>query len=53
MIKKEMLKRIFIAGASAAINYKERNPKASESETMSHVTKEMEKVITEIEKDSD
>jgi len=53
MEKDETLKRIFIAGASAAISYKEKNPKASESEVMSNATKEMEKMIREIEKDSD
>jgi hypothetical protein len=51
MASKGMMKRIFIAGASSAINYKERNPKATESEVMSHVTQEMEKRIEEIEKD--
>ncbi len=51
LMEKEKLKRVFIAGAAAAINYKEKNPKASESETMSHITKEMRKLIDEIEDD--
>ena len=49
MKKEEMLKRVFIAGAGAALKYKEKNQSAGESEIMSHVTKEMEKLIKEIE----
>ena len=51
MKKDEMLKRAFIAGAGAALKYTERNPNASESEIMSHITKEMKKVIEEIKED--
>jgi hypothetical protein len=51
MVKKEMMKRVFIAGASSALKYKERNPAASESEVMSQVTKEMAKMIEDIEED--
>ncbi|MDP3991951.1 MAG: hypothetical protein Q8P79_00380 [Nanoarchaeota archaeon] len=51
MVKDVMIKRIFIAGAASALKYKERHPNATESETMSHVTKEMEKNIREIVKD--
>jgi hypothetical protein len=51
MVKEDIIKRVFIAGAAAALNYKERNPNASESEVMSHVTKEMKKLIREIEED--
>lgn len=50
-MKEEKVKRIFIAGAAAALDYKERNPHASESEVMSHVTKQMRHVIAEIEED--
>ncbi|GIU68675.1 MAG: hypothetical protein KatS3mg093_432 [Candidatus Parcubacteria bacterium] len=50
MAKKDFVKRAFIAGAGMALKYKEKKPNASESEVMSHVTKEMEKVIREIEK---
>lgn len=52
MAEEEVLKRVFIAGAAAAISYKERNPRAPESEVMSHVTKEMKKMIKGIEDDS-
>lgn len=48
---KERMKRAFIAGASCAIDYKERNPRASESETMSHATKDMRRILKEIEED--
>ena len=49
MKKDEMMKRALIAGAAAALKYKDRNPSAGESEIISHVTKEMEKLIKEIE----
>jgi len=49
MKKDEMLKRAFIAGAGTALKYKEKNPSAGESEVMSHITEEMEKLIEEIE----
>ena len=51
MVKDGVIKRIFIAGAAAALNYKERHPNATESEIMSHITREMDKLIKAIEKD--
>jgi len=48
---KEMMKRAFIAGASCAIDYKEKNLRASESEIMSHTAKEMRRILKEIEED--
>ncbi|MEK6760983.1 MAG: hypothetical protein AABX93_03605 [Nanoarchaeota archaeon] len=48
---KGMMKRAFIAGASCAIDYKERNQRASESEVMSHATGEMRRLLKEIEED--
>mgnify|MGYP001560757674 FL=1 len=51
MKKDEMMKRALIAGAAAALKYKEKNQSAGESEVMSHVTKEIEKLIKEIEED--
>lgn len=50
-VKGEKVERIFIAGAAAAMDYKERHPQASESEVMSHVTKEAKKAIKKIEED--
>ena len=51
MVKDGVIKRIFIAGAAASLNYKERHPNATESEIMSHITREMDKLIKAIEKD--
>ncbi len=51
MADKDVIKRAMIAGAASAMNYKERHPKATESEVMSHVSKEMTRLIDEIEGD--
>ena len=48
MKKEDMLKRAFIAGAGTALKYKEKNQSAGESEIMSHITKEMGRLIKEI-----
>ena len=48
---KEAMKRAFIAGVSCAIDYKEKNLRASESEIMSHATKDMRRILREIEED--
>ena len=50
MVKDGMIKRVFIAGAAAALSYKERNPNATESEVMSYVAKAMKNLIKDIEK---
>ena len=50
--KDGVTKRIFIAGAAAALNYKERNPHATESEVMSYVTREMKDMIKDIGEDN-
>ena len=47
----DMMKRAAIAGASSALKYKDVHPNASESEIMSHVTKELHKIISEIDED--
>jgi len=49
MADKNMLKRILIAGAGAAMSYKEKHPRASDSEVMKHVEKEARRLIKEIE----
>ena len=51
--KDGVTKRIFIAGAAAALNYKDKNPHATESEIMSYVTREMKEMIREIGEDND
>ncbi|MBI2044286.1 hypothetical protein HYT24_02900 [Candidatus Pacearchaeota archaeon] len=49
MAEKEMVKRAVVAGAAAAMKYKERNPRATEQETVAHVIKEMKRILNEIE----
>jgi hypothetical protein len=51
MVKKEMIKMAIVAGAAAAMKYKESHPNASESEVMNHVTQNMGKIIRDIEED--
>lgn len=50
-MEKEFVKRAVVAGAAAALKYKERNPKATESEIMSHVIKEIKRILREIDED--
>ena len=50
-MEEEVMKRAVIAGAASALKYKENHPNASESETMSHVTKELGRIISDIEGD--
>lgn len=49
MAEKEVVKRAVVAGAAAALKFKERNPKATEQEIVAHVTREMKRIISEIE----
>jgi hypothetical protein len=51
MAKEEMIKQAFIAGAGSALTYKEKHPNATESKIMSYVTKEMQKLLRDIEED--
>ncbi|MEK6847522.1 MAG: hypothetical protein AABX50_00150 [Nanoarchaeota archaeon] len=51
MVKKETMKMAIVAGAAAAMKYKEKNPNATESEIMNHVTQNMEKIIRDIEEE--
>ena len=52
MEKKDVIERVFVAGVSTALSYKERHPNSNESEVMSHATKQMKKIIREIQEDS-
>ena len=52
MTKKDKVKMAVIAGASYAMKHKEKNPRASESETMSYVTRNIDKIIKDIEDNS-
>ena len=47
----DMVKRALVAGAGAALKYKEKNPNASEAEVMSHVAREAGRLIEGIEED--
>ena len=51
MAEKDKVKMAVVAGAAVAIKYKEENPRASESEIMSHITKRMERIIRKLEED--
>jgi hypothetical protein len=51
MDKNERLKMAIIAGAAAALEYKERNPRATESEVMGFVTKRTVKIIRDLDED--
>ena len=52
MAKKDKVKMAIIAGASYALKYQERNPGASESQIMDHVSKNMGRIIQDIEDNS-
>ena len=52
MEKKDVIERAFVAGAAIALSYKERHPNSTESEVMSHATKQMKKIVREIQEDS-
>lgn len=52
MTEKDKVKMAVIAGASYAFRYQERNPNATESEVMDHVSKNMGKIINDIEENS-
>mgnify|MGYP001610965697 CR=1 FL=1 len=51
MGEKEMIKMAVIAGASFAMRYKEEHPRATESEIMSYVARETNKIIHELKKE--
>jgi hypothetical protein len=45
------LKMAVISGASHAIRYKEKNPKADEQEIIQHVTNQSEEIIKKIDEE--
>ena len=49
MSEEDKIKRAIIAGASYAFKYQERNPNATESEIMDHVSKNIGKIVNDIE----
>lgn len=46
---KDAVKRAVIAGASYALKYKQENERATDSEAISYVTKNIRKIIEDIE----
>ena len=52
MEKKDVIERAFVAGVATALSYKERHPNSTESEVMSHATKQMKKIVRDIQEDS-
>ncbi|MEX2016850.1 MAG: hypothetical protein WD876_00035 [Candidatus Pacearchaeota archaeon] len=51
MVTKQTLKMAIIAGAAFALKYVEQHPKATESEAMGHVTKNINKIIDGLDKE--
>ena len=49
MTNNKKMKIAIITGASEALKYKERNPHASESEVISHITKNMSNILENID----
>jgi hypothetical protein len=45
MVTNQVLKMAIIAGASYAFKYMEEHPKATEAETISHVTRNLDRII--------
>ena len=45
------IKIAFIAGAAKALDYKDNNPKATINEVMQNITRDIKKIIDEIEKE--
>ena len=48
---KKRLKMAIISGASHAIRFKEKSPRASEDEVIRHVTKEVDNILEKIDED--
>jgi len=45
----DKVKRAIIAGASYALKFQEKNPGASESQIMNHVSENLGRIISDIE----
>ena len=52
MTEKDKVKRAIIAGASYAIKFQERHQNATESEVMDHVSKNIGRIVNDIEENS-
>ena len=51
MNEEKILRLAVIVGASEALNYKERNPRATESEILQHVSKKTRELVGKIDRD--
>ena len=49
MKEKDDLKRVVIAGASAALKYKEKNSGATDEEVIKHITKHAKEIVENID----
>jgi len=49
MVEKNLLKRAAIAGASEALKYKEKNPRASDEEIIKHIAKKAKEIEENID----
>ncbi|MBI2451918.1 hypothetical protein HYV50_02450 [Candidatus Pacearchaeota archaeon] len=47
-MEEERLKLAVISGASQAVKYKEKNPRATSSEIIQHVTDKVEEILEKI-----
>jgi hypothetical protein len=52
MADKDKIKMAVIAGASYALKYQERNPGASDSQVMNHVSENLGRILSDIEENS-
>jgi hypothetical protein len=51
MDEDHQLKLAIISGASSALQYKRSNPRASDEETLRHVTRNVEKILAKVGQD--
>ena len=51
MDEKKKMKMAIIAGASHAMNYKQKNPGATEEQVLQHITKEANFILENIDGD--
>lgn len=48
---KEIIKRAVISGASKALRYRDKNPRASEADIMQKIVDELKEIIREIDRE--
>ena len=54
MIKeRENIKMAVISGASHALKFRDRHPRATNEETIRHVTEKMDEILEKIEEEND